>query len=189
MLSRRRFLVWASSAVPIALVARRADALAAAWIADDAATLRALAEAILPSELGREGAARVTRDFQRWIDDYRENAELVHGYGTSALRYAPASPRAKWAAQLADLGRVVGMSPETRRAAVRVSIKDLRTDRIPAVGAAPHVALALLAFFYQSGEATDLCYRAKIGRESCRPLDASQRAPLSLAGGRVESSR
>src|SRR6058998_511762 len=102
--SRRQFLVWVSSALPIAVVARRADVFAAAWIADDSETLRALAEAILPSELGREGVARVTRDFQRWIDNYREHAEIVHGYGTSALRFTRASPRAKWAVQLERLG-------------------------------------------------------------------------------------
>jgi len=188
MISRRRFLVWVSSAVPIALVTRRADALAAAWIADDVATLRALAEAILPADLGRAGTVKVARDFQRWIDNYRENAELVHGYATSVLRFAPASPRAKWSAQLAELRRLITASPEARREMVRADIKDLRTDRMPAVGAAPHVALGLLAFYYQSSEATDLCYRAEIGRERCRPLSASRRAPLPLGGGRHETS-
>lgn len=181
--------MWVSSAVPIALVARRTDALAAAWIADDAATLRALAEAILPSELGREGAARVAREFQRWIDNYREHAELVHGYGTSALRYAPPSPRAKWSAQLAELREIVGAPLASRREIVRARLKDVRTDRMPAVGAASHVAVALLSFYYQRSEATDLCYRAQVGREQCRPLSASSRAPLPLAGGRVETSR
>src|SRR5688500_9116993 len=111
MLTRRRFLVWVSSAVPLALVARRADALAAAWIADDAATLRALARAILPSELGDDGSARVAREFQRWIDGYREGVELVHGYGTSALRFARPSPRARWARQLEQLGSGFVASP------------------------------------------------------------------------------
>src|SRR5437764_8535855 len=123
-LSRRHFVAWMSSAVPLALVVRRADALGAAWIADDAATLRALAEAILPSDLGRAGAARVAREFQRWVDDYRENAELVHGYGTSALRFSAASPRAKWAAQLADLRSLAGAPIEARRPAIAAALKD-----------------------------------------------------------------
>ena len=185
MVSRRTFLVWVSSAVPIALVSRRADALAAAWIADDAATLRALAEAILPTALGRDGAVRVARDFQRWIDEYRANAELVHGYGTSALRYAPASPRARWADQLARLGGIGAMSLDARRARVREALGDVRTDGMPEVGAAPHVAIALLSFYFGSPAAGDLCHEAQIGREQCRPLATSSRKPLPLAGRRA----
>jgi len=193
--SRRKFLVWVSGALPIALVARRADAFAAAWIADDAETLRALAEAILPSELGREGAGRVARDFQHWIDNYREHAEIVHGYGTSALRFMRASPRAKWAAQLERLGNgksemgngrpFKSLSLEQRRAIVVSEIKDEKVDRMPDVASASHVALGLLAFFYGSSDAADLAYEAKIGREQCRPLAASPRKPLAIAGARA----
>ena len=194
ILTRRRFLVWASSAVPIALVARRADALAAAWIADDAETLRALGEAILPSEIGRDGVARVVRDFQHWIDNYRENAEVVHGYGTSTLRFTRPSPRAKWAAQLEELGKREAVSGkrdfaalpvERRREIVRDSLKDERLERMPDVASAPHVAVALLAFFYGTSQAADLAYEAKIGREQCRPLTASPRRPLPIAGARA----
>lgn len=180
MLSRRRFVVWLSSAVPLALVARRADALGAAWIADDASVLRAMAEAILPSELGPRGAAAVARDFQRWVDEYRAYAELVHGYGTSALRFAPVSPRAKWAAQLAELKALPTVTVEARRARIRSILEREDTDRLPEVGAAAHVAAALLAFFYQSARANDLCYRAQVGKETCRPLAAAARQPLPL---------
>lgn len=183
MLTRRRFLLWISSAVPVALVARRADALAATWIADDATTLRALAEAILPTELGREGAAKVARDFQRWIDGYRENAELVHGYGTSALRYARPSPRARWAVQLDQMPQLALLPIERRRDVVRERLKSEQIDRLPEVANAPHVALALLSFYYRTPDAADLCYRAKVGREQCRPLAASPHKPLPLAGG------
>ena len=182
-LSRRRFLVWISGAIPVALVARRADALAANWLAADEATMRALAAAVLPSELGREGATRVAQDFQRWIDNYRENAELVHGYGTSALRFTRPSPRAKWAAQLEAL-KQTGFnekSLEQRRQAVRDLLAKERLDRMPDVLGAPHVAAALLAFYYDSSEAADLCYQTRIGRQTCRPLSAAARKPLPLA--------
>ena len=182
MLSRRQFVVWVSSAIPVALVSRRADAVAAGWIAADADVLRALAEAILPTELGREGAARIARDFQRWVDDYRANAELVHGYGTSALRFAPASPRAKWAAQLTRLGDLAAMSVDARRARVRDAVKGLQESSLPEVAAAPHVAVALLSFYFTSSAAADLCHEARIGREQCRPLAAQARKPLPLAG-------
>ena len=195
ILTRRQFLFWASSAVPIALVARRADALAAAWIADDANTLHALGEAILPSAIGRDGAARVVRDFQRWLDNYREHAEIVHGYGTSALRFTRPSPRAKWALQIEQLGRrtsdvgrqrgFASLSPGSRRSIIAQELKDERLERMPDVASAPHVAIGLLAFFYGTSDAADLAYEAKIGRDQCRPLAASPHKPLPIAGARA----
>ena len=48
---------------------------------------------------------------------------------------------------------------------------------MPAVAGASHVALALLAHFYGSSAANDLCYGAQIGKSTCRPLAASPHAP------------
>lgn len=185
MLSRRQFVAWISSAVPLALVARRADALAARWMTDDALILRAVSEAVLPTEIGRDGAARAAREFQQWVDDYRDNAEIVHGYGTSALSVAPPSPRAKWAAQLLAWRRFPEMSLDDRRAAVRAAVRAVKLERMPAVNDAPHVSIALLSHFYHSSAANDLCYQAQIGRELCRPLAAVSRKPLPLAGRRT----
>jgi hypothetical protein len=182
-LSRRNFVAWLAGAVPVVLVTRRADALGASWLAADEATMRALALAILPSELGADGAVRVAHDFQRWIDDYREHVELVHGYGTSALQFSRASPRAKWAAQLEAL-RQNGFNEKSldqRRAIIEKVLDGERLDRMPDVVAAPHVAVALLAFYFGSSEAADLCHQARIGRETCRPLAAQARKPLPLA--------
>lgn len=166
------------------LVARRADALAANWLAADEATMRALALAVLPSELGRDGAKRVSRDFQRWIDNYRENTEVVHGYGTSALRFTRPSPRAKWAVQLEALKQsgFNDQPPEQRQAILQRMLTSERLDRMPDPLTASHVAIGLLAFYYGSAEAADLCYQAKIGRETCRPLSLAPRKPLPLAG-------
>ena len=192
LLTRRRFLVWISSAVPIALVARRADALASAWIREAAATLRALAEAVLPSQLGARGAERVVREFERWLAEYPEGAELVHGYGTSVLRFARPSPRARWAEQLEQLERRAAarrsqfakLPLAARQEIVRDTLKSEKLDRMPDVASAPHVAVALMAFYFGSREAADLCHEANIGRETCRPLSASPRKPLPLAGAR-----
>lgn len=181
--TRRTFVAWAGATVPLVLIARKMDALAADWLAGDQATLRSLAEAILPSELGAEGADRVARDFQRWIENYRENAELVHGYGTSALEFTKPSPRAKWAAQLESL-RIAGFNErpvEQRRATIENTLADQNVDRLPEVADAQLVALGLLAFYYGSSEANDLCHRARIGRETCRPLMSQRRAPLRTA--------
>jgi hypothetical protein len=129
-------------------------------------------------------------DFQRWIAGYREGAELLHGYGTSALEWSGPTPATRWAAQLDALdatarkegARSFGALPlERRRSIVRAELDALKTDRLPAVGRAPHVALALLAHWYGTAAATDRCYDAHIGRQSCRPLAASPRQPLPLA--------
>jgi hypothetical protein len=161
--------------------------MAARWLAADEATMRALALAVLPAELGSPGAAAVARDFQRWIDNYRENAELVHGYGTSALRFTRPSPRAKWAAQIETLrvSEFKDKSVEQRREILTLLLSTERLERMPEIVTAPHVAVGLLAFFYASSEAADLCYRARIGRETCRPLSTASRKPLPLAGGRA----
>jgi hypothetical protein len=185
-LSRRRFLAWLSTTVPVILVARRADALAANWLAEDEATMRALAQAVLPSYLGKDGAAGVARDFQRWIENYRENAELVHGYGTSALRFSRPSPRAKWAAQIETLrlSEFKDKPVDQRREVVTLLLSTERLERMPDIVTAPHVAVGLIAFFYASSEAADVCYQARIGRETCRALATASRKPLPLAGGR-----
>lgn len=189
MLTRRTFVAWAAGVIPVALVTRRADALGSAWIAGEPEMLRALAEAVLPSELGAAGAARVSGDFVRWLDEYKAGAELEHGYGTSALRFQRASPRPRWAAQLERLSAAgprpfADLTVEQRRGVVRDALKGERLDRMPAVESASHVALALLSFYYGSSQAADLCYRAQIGRETCRPLAQSSRKPLPLAGAR-----
>jgi hypothetical protein len=184
MFSRRQFVVWAAGAIPVALVTRRADALGTAWVAGELETLSAIAQAVLPSDVSTRGAERVARAFLDWMNGYAANVELVHGYGTSALRISRASPRPNWAAQLEKLGpRVTGKSVDERRAVLRDELKNERLDRMPSVSTAPHVAVALLSFYYSSPDAADLCYEAGIGRTMCRSLASSSRKPLPLGGG------
>jgi hypothetical protein len=187
MLSRRAFLGWLAASVPAAALVRRAHALAVDDIASSPRTMRALGEAVLPSELGAfESGAAVDR-FQRWISGYRENAELVHGYGTSKLEQSGPTPATRWAAQLDRLEakRFSELSLDRRREMIRADLAALQVDRLGAVGRAPHVAVALLAHFYASPEATDLCYEAKIRKQTCRPLASSSRKPLPLARERA----
>jgi hypothetical protein len=190
LLSRRAFLGTLAAAIPAAALVRRAHAAAIDDIAADPRTLHALGEAVLPSELGPAGTRAAVTDFQRWIAGYREGAELLHGYGTSALGKAGPTPATRWAAQLDALDiaarregvrEFAALPLERRREMVRAELTALKADRIPPVGRAPHVALALLAHWYGSPDAVDRCYEARIGRESCRPLAASARKPLPLA--------
>ena len=194
LLSRRAFLGALAAAVPAAALVRRAHAAAVDDLAASPRTLHALGEAVLPSELGRSGMITAVTGFQRWIAGYRENAELIHGYGTSTLERSGPTPATKWAAQLDTLdtmarrdgARSFATLPlDRRRAIVYRELDALKADRIPAVGRAPHVALALLAHWYDTSDATDRCYEARITRESCRPLATSARKPLPLAGVRT----
>src|SRR6476646_9014215 len=95
-ISRRRFLASLAAVVPLSVVVRRAHAAALRHLESDPATLDALGEAILPSQLGRAGITRAVAVFREWGKYYRENAELVHGYGTSRLRATgPTPPRSR----------------------------------------------------------------------------------------------
>jgi hypothetical protein len=68
-----------------------------------------------------------------------------------------------------------------RRVTIGKALAGQKLDRVPDVADAPHVALGLLAFFYGTSEAEDMCHHARIGRETCRPLAAQARKPLPLA--------
>jgi hypothetical protein len=187
MLSRRAFLGWLAASIPAASLVRRAHALAVDDIASSPASMRALGEAVLPPELGAfETGAAVDR-FQHWISRYRESAELVHGYGTSKLEHSGPTPATRWAAQLdrLDAKGFANLPLDKRRELIRAELSALKVERLGSVGRAPHVAVALLAHFYASPEATDLCYEAKIRKQTCRPLVSSSRKPLPLARERA----
>jgi hypothetical protein len=180
--TRRAFLGTLAAAIPAAVLVRKAHAAAVDELAVDRRTLHALAQAVLPSELPSAQLAATVAGFQSWIAGYRENVEMLHGYGTSALERSRATPATRWAAQLDALGRSFADAPLVeRQRIVQRELDALKADRIPSLARAPHVALAVLAHFYGSAQATDLCYEAAIGKQNCRPLAASSRKPLPLA--------
>ena len=194
MFSRRSFLATLAAALPAAALVRHAHAAAVDDLAASPRALHAVGEAVLPSELGRAGIAAAVADFQRWITGYREKAELVHGYGTSAIQWSGPTPATRWMSQLDELdaaarrsgARSFGALPlERRRTMLRADLDALKVDRLPAVGRAPHVAVALLAHWYGGADATDRCYQARIIKLNCRPLAAGTRKPLPIAGARA----
>ena len=191
-ISRRSFCTALSAVLPVGIVVRRAHALsvdALVGVHVPARTLHALGTVVLPSELGATGITRVVGAFQRWIAGYRERAELTHGYGTSRLRFTGPTPATRWATQLDALDvtarrrfrrAFIELTMEQREALVREALAAERLDRMPSVADANHVAVALLSFFYDTPEATDLCHGAKIGKQTCRPLAASSMHPMEL---------
>jgi len=189
MPTRRGFLASLAATVPLAVIVRRAHAAAVEHAQADPATLDALAATVLPAKLGRAGITREAAAFRDWAARYRENAELVHGYGTSRLRATGPTPFTRWSAQLDQLDadaqrlyqrRFRELGAPGREQLVREALKAERVDRLPTVVDANHVALALLAHFYDSPGAADLCYEAQIGKQTCRPLAAQSSKPRPI---------
>ena len=155
----------------------------------DATVLAGVAAAVLPAELGAGGTRRAVSEFQRWVDEYRPGAEANHGYGTARIQQLPADPRPRWRSQLAALDEdarrrhgksFAALSRADQQAMLRPVLTEERGETLPTPLTARHVALALLAHFYDSPAATDLCYEATIGRQQCRPLSAASQQPTPL---------
>ncbi len=187
-LSRRGFVATLAAAVPAAsqLSGQRRSVVPIPSGPLDPETLLALGEAILPSDLGDDGVQRVLGAFQTWLKQYAARAELLHGYGTGDIGHTPPNPADRWNAQLAELeaaaqqGRGVSFSELTdvqRTQILRGVLDDRDADRLPPPSRAEHVAVGLLAHFYTTSEATDLCYRATIAKNTCRPLTDTAKRP------------
>jgi hypothetical protein len=185
-----RWLLSAAAALPIRSV--RLWAQGAALSPGDEDTLRALAGAVLPSSLGREGIDETADRFLSWVRGYREGAEMDHGYGLTRLRRTRPSPARGYPDQLAALereartrgGSFASLAPEARRAIVASALERAGVEDLPERPDGVHVAADLMSFFYRSSEANDLCYRAAIGRDACVGLPATTKRPAPLARGR-----
>jgi hypothetical protein len=194
--TRRTFVGWLSGLAAALGIGVRARVLQAETPESqeqsgnlDAAIIRGVADAVLPSELGTEGIATVSRAFTQWSGGYRPGVELVHPYGSTELRQTGASPIGRWRSQLAALDAsarekhrkaFTALTRDQRRELVTSSLGDERLNRLPDPLQANHVAMALLAWYFATPDAVDLCYNAKIGRNQCRPLVHSARQPLPL---------
>ncbi len=152
----------------------------------DDEVLRVVAEVVLPTELGSGGLDRVLGEFRGWLAAYRPAAEVLHGYGTGELEFQPEHPAPRWASQLRALDAEAdarhGSSFQALNAEQRLALleRQLRRDRfsaLPVPQDARHIAVGLLAFFYQLPEATDLCYGVRIDPFGCRPLQTVSEPP------------
>jgi hypothetical protein len=153
----------------------RAWAQAAGFPGDQGATLRDLAGVVLPSELGAQNLEKTVAAFERWVQQYRPGAEMDHGYGFTRLRSKAPSPAPAYLSQLRAL-RLPG-DAAAKRAAVEAALEEAKITALPRTPDGRHVAADLMAFYFRSSEANDLCYRAHIGRDECRGLAGSEREP------------
>lgn len=154
----------------------------------DPAVLRAVGDVVLPGELGAGGRDEAVRGFEAWLDAFEPVAELNHGYGTSEIQYGPPDPAPRWAAQLRALevearkrhdAGFTELDPEERRALLESRIED-EGPGFPSPARARHVAVGLLAWWLETPGATDRCYGAEIGKETCRGIGSAPERPAPL---------
>ncbi|MGH9383980.1 MAG: hypothetical protein ACRD2N_06820 [Vicinamibacterales bacterium] len=150
--------------------------------------LRDVAQTVLPSELGAKGTEDAVNEFARWLRDYREGVPLSHGYGVPRLVRTGASPVARYSSQLAALqeaarargGRFGTLSLEQRRALLDEAFKQSDVRNLPGRPDGKHVVSDLMAHYFRSSAATDLCYNAHIGRNTSRTIQITTVRPAPL---------
>jgi hypothetical protein len=152
----------------------------------DPRTLAAIAEVVLPSEADRRAAVDA---FTRWIKNYKEGADTDHGYGNTRVRATGPSPARNYSGQLAALdtaARAMGAASfaaaglEQRRSLIEAAIAEAKVERLTARPTGAHIASDLMGHYFNSPAASDLCYRAAIGRDTCRGLPGSDKRPAPL---------
>ncbi len=151
-------------------------------------TLAVLAGIVLPAaSLGEEGVRRVVEGFRKWLDELEPVAELDHAYiFTDEILYGPPDPEPLWTAQLEALeleaekrheASFALIPREEQEALLRRQLPENPGAGLPFPSRAPHVALGLLAYFYQTSEANDLCYEKAIERTTCRGVESGAVEP------------
>lgn len=154
----------------------------------DADVLRALAEVVLPGEIGDAELNEAATQFRLWAEDYEPVSEMNHGYGTSEIVYGPPDPLPGWTAQLeamdlearkrTGLG-FVDLDPSGRRDVLERQRLEAGAN-LPDPLRAGHVAVALMAHWFRSGRAKDLCYDRRLAERLCRGIDTARAEPEAL---------
>ena len=196
-MNRRRLLQsFAAAIVARPVAARAATQTQAPALADrDVATLRAIAEVVLPQAIGPAARERAVARFVAWHRNYREGADRGHGYGSSTLaspagpppaaRYPPQFAALDQAARDRGAANVAALAPDARRAVIEAALDGPpRVNRLPARPTGANLVADFMGLYFNSGDAWDLCYNAEIGRDRCRALDGSDQPPPPFGGGR-----
>jgi hypothetical protein len=152
------------------------------------AFLHEAAPTVLPASIGAAKVKTAVERFVIWTRGYREGVALAHGYGHPRLQKSGASPVPAYLAQLSSLesearargGRWSALDLETRRALLDAALVKAGVRNLPPRPLGQHVIVDLMAHYFRSSEANDLCYHALINREVCRPIQITTRRPAVL---------
>jgi hypothetical protein len=188
-MKRRALLQWMAS-LPALLPLHRVSLLAQPrdLTPDAVALLHEIAPTVLPSAAGAARIRQTVDQFAAWTRGYREGVPLAHGYGHPRLQKSGPSPVATYVSQLAALeteargrgSRWSALDRETQRALLDAAFIKAGVRSLPARPIGQHVIADVMAFYFRSSEANDLCYRALINREVCRPIAITIKKPASL---------
>jgi len=77
-------------------------------------------------------------------------------------------------------GRWSMLDLETRRALLDASLAKAEVRGLPPRPMGQHVVVDLMAFYFRSSEANDVCYSALIQREVCRPIAVTITRPKPI---------
>lgn len=154
--------------------------------------LRDVAATVLPSAIGRKGQDAAVDAFLTWIRAYKEGVALSHGYGEPRLVKSGPTPAPGYAVQLTALqeaakasgGRFGALSLDVRRALLDAAFKAADVRNLPGRPDGKHVVADLMAHYFRSSAANDLCYNARIGRNTYRAIRVTTVRPAPLTGGR-----
>ena len=187
-----QFLVSGAAILPLrradlsAIGLARADELSAGHVF----VLRDIASTVLPSTLGAKGQDEAVDSFLRWLRDYQEGVPLSHGYGEPRLVRTAPSPAPGYGTQIIALqqeaaargGRFGALPLNERRAILDSAFKSAGVQNLPGRPDGKHVVADLMAHYFRSSAANDLCYNARIGRNTYRAIRVTTVRPRPLAG-------
>jgi hypothetical protein len=188
-MKRRTLLQWLGSAAA-SLPWLRVDLHGEELSPGDVLILRDVARTVLPSAIGAKGQDDAVDELLRWLRDYKEGVPLSHGYGEPRLVRTGPSPAPRYASDLAGLeaaargrgGRFGALPLETRRALLDAAFTAAGVRAFPARPDGKHVVADLMALYFRSSAANDLCYNARIGRHTYRAIRVTTVRPRPLAG-------
>ena len=178
----------AAALLPLSRVELRADELPA----DQVFVLRDVATTVLPSSIGAAGHNEAVDNFLRWIREYKEGVALSHGYGEPRLVKSGPSPAPGYSKQIIALqqaakargGRFGALPLDVRRELLDAAFKGAEIRNLPGRPDGKHVVADLMAHYFRSSAANDLCYNARIGRNTYRAIRVTTVRPQPLNGGR-----
>ena len=186
-MKRRRALqtlATAAAALPLMRVELRVDELPA----DQVFVLRDVAATVLPSVIGSQGQNDAVDNFLRWMRDYKEGVPLSHGYGEPRLVKSGPSAVPAYSRQIIALqqaaqargGRFWALPIAVRRELLEAAFTAAGVGNLPGRPDGKHVVADLMAHYFRGSAANDLCYNARIGRNTYRAIRVTTVRPQPL---------
>ena len=195
-MKRRRAIqtLASAAALPLLRASLSADMASAALAqsgdltADQVFVLKDIAGTVLPSAIGRKGQDAAVDSFLTWIRDYKEGVALSHGYGEPRLVKSGPTPAPGYARQIEEIqqaaqsrgGRFGALPLPVRRELLETAFASAEVRNLPGRPDGKHVVADLMAHYFRSSGANDLCYNSRIGRNTYRAIRVTTVRPAPL---------